>query len=405
MLSFETEIRDELTAILQYWQQQMPDRVRGGFLGRIGSDDRPDTQADKGSVLNCRILWTFSAAHAFSEQYLETAHIAFDYIQRHFTDPEYGGLYWSADAAGKMKDGHKQVYGQAFGIYAMSEYYKATKNEAALHAAIELFNLIEKYSYDPVHGGYLDAFERNWNFLADKRLSAKDDNAQKTANTHLHLVEAYANLYEVWPSGLLKKRIAGLLKIFSDIMIDPETHHLHLFFDEAWKFQPGIISYGHDIEASWLLQQCAEKIQDEKWIRQMKRIAVATAYASLEGIGTDGGLWYEYDTATRQMVFEKHWWPQAEAMVGFLNAWEINGDQGFRDALVNNWNFIRTYILDRKNGEWFWGVQRDHQVMPGQDKAGFWKCPYHNSRSCMEIIRRSGTVPPVSLPNKAGTDF
>jgi mannobiose 2-epimerase len=390
---FLTEIRGELDHVLQYWNRYAVDTGKGGFAGKINNANNQIPGASKGTVLNSRILWTFSAAYSLSENpaHLALAERAFCYIRDHFNDPIHGGLYWSVDAAGNLLDSHKQIYAQSFGIYGMSEYYRATGSEEALEMAIAWFRLVEQYSLDKQYGGYIDAFSRDWSFLEDKRLSAKDSNAVKTMNTHLHIIEGYSNLYKVWPDSLLRIRIRELLTIFDERILNKQTGHLELFFDERWTAETGIISYGHDIEAGWLLQHCAESIGDANLISVSKFNAIRITDAAMEGFDQDAGLWYELDTKANRLVKEKHWWPQAEALVGLCNAWQISGDPRYQEAMFRNWLFIKKYILDPEAGEWYWGVNSDHIPMEGQDKAGFWKCPYHNSRACMEIIRRLTT--------------
>ena len=384
------EMETELHRILQYWELFSIDHRGGGFIGRIDENNKADFLAPKGSVLNARILWSFSAAYNYTgiPRHLELATRAFHYIREFLTDPEAGGLYWSVDYQGKMQDGHKQVYAQAFGIYGLSEYYRATKDEKALELAQDLYLLIEKYSRDPQYGGYIDAFARDWSFLEDKRLSAKDENAPKTMNTHLHIVEAYSNLYEVWPSQNLKRDITHLLQIFDDKIINHSHYHLGLFFTNDWQMDDTIISYGHDVEAGWLIQSCAESIGESASVSAARKNALTITRAAMEGLDEDGGLWYEYNNNTKEKIFEKHWWPQAEALIGFCNAWQLTGDSLYKNALLKNWHFIKDHIVDREQGEWLWGVDRNRKQMAGQDKAGIWKCPYHNSRACLEILSR-----------------
>ncbi len=384
------EVEKELHNILNYWQQFSIDSVNGGFAGRIDQDNKVHPLAPKGSVLNARILWSFSAAwqQTGNPDHLALASRAFQYISTYLTDPEFGGLYWSVDYQGNILDDRKQVYAQAFGIYGMSEYYRVTKDERALELALHWYQLIEKFSRDPLRGGYIDAFSRDWSFLDDKRLSAKDENASKTMNTHLHIVEAYANLYEVWPSQNLKTAIIHLLKIFDEKIINHNNHHLGLFFTDDWQMDTSTISYGHDIEAGWLLQSCAESIHDSASIQTARRNAETITVAAMEGLDIDGGLWYEYNTKTGEKIFEKHWWPQAEALIAFCNVWQLTGNAIYKDALIKNWYFIRNYILDKSQGEWLWGVDRDGKKMDGQDKIGIWKCPYHNSRACLQLLHR-----------------
>jgi mannobiose 2-epimerase len=398
---FREEIRNEFYNILHFWTRFSLDMEKGGFVGKMDNLNKPIPGSPKGSVLNTRILWTFSAAYGLTNNsdHLSPATLAFYYIRDHFTDPVHGGLYWSVNADGKPLDTHKQIYAQSFGIYGMSEYYRVTKNEQALALAIEWYRLIEQYSLDTIEGGYIDAFDRDWSFLKDKRLSAKDDNALKTMNTHLHIIEAYANLYELWPDPLLRIRILELLTLFQEKILDKESHHMQLFFDEQWKPNPGIISYGHDIEAGWLLQSCAASTGDESWINLTKANALRITDAAMEGLDEDGGLWYELNTKNSQLIREKHWWPQAEALIGFCNAWQISRNPLYLNAMLKNWQFISKYILDRKKGEWFWGVTADHSIMANQDKIGLWKCPYHNSRACIQLLRR---LNPLTNPVSSG---
>lgn len=386
--------KKELFSILHYWEQNLPDPMQGGFYGRIDENNIVDKQAPRGAVLNARILWSFSAAfNAFKEpSYLLQAEKAFDYITRFFIDREYGGVYWLLTSKGEKLDPKKQIYAQAFMTYAMAEFYKASGNTQALEEAVKLYQCIEQYSYDKEHGGYGEAYAETWEQLQDMRLSEKDANEKKTMNTHLHIIEAYANLYSVWEDDGLKQKISSLLRVFSEHIIDKKTSHLHLFMDERWNVRSPIVSFGHTIEAAWLLQEAAEMIKDEQWIKYTRKKAVDMARASLEGMGADGSMLYEYDRAADHWIKEKHWWVQAEAMVGFLNAYAVSGDQLFLDSVKKIWHYTKEYIIDSKQGEWFWGRTEDNKLMPGQDKAGIWKCPYHNSRAMLEIIKRYESV-------------
>jgi mannobiose 2-epimerase len=388
--NLRTEARHELDRILAFWSAFSLDPCSGKFIGKLDDKNKPVPGSPRGSVLYSRMLWTFSAAHSLTRDPAQLALAARLYhdIRDHFTDISCGGIYWTVDANGHPLDTHKQIYAMAFGIYGMSEYYRASGHRDALDLAIEWFKLIEKYSLDTGFGGYTNAFTRNWSFLKDKRLSPKDDHAVKTTNTHLHLVEAYANLYEVWPNDLLRIRIMDLLLLFRKKMLDKNSGHLHLFFDEQWKPSSDMVSYGHDIEAAWLLQSCAISAGDQMAINLSKAEALRMTNAALEGMDIDGGLWHERNIKTGEWVREKHWWPQAEALIGLCNAWQLSGDEKYQTALLKNWRFIKKYIMDKKNGEWFWGVQADHAVIPEQDKIGLWKCPYHNGRACLQLIRR-----------------
>lgn len=387
--TYKAAMETELRLILDWWMHYMIDERNGGFHGTVSNNNEPAV-TEKGVVLNSRILWSFSAAYNFSseEEYLKIAERAFSYIENNFIDYRYGGVFWSVDAKGKMKDGKKQVYGLAFCIYGLSEYYKVSGDNTALIIAKDLYNTIEQYSFDKEHGGYIEAFTREWYHSGDLRLSDKDDNERKTMNTHLHIIEAYANLYTVWPDDVLKQKIENLLDYFDRYIINKQTNHLNLFMNDEWNVRSSLISFGHDIEASWLLQECAEAIQHQNYINQYKQLAVLLADAAAEGIDTsDGGLWYEFEPANSHWIKEKHWWPQAEAMVGFFNAYQITGEEKYLHHSLNCFEFVKNKIKDNEKGEWLWGIKEDNTIIK-KEKAGLWKCPYHNSRACIELIKR-----------------
>jgi mannobiose 2-epimerase len=379
--------RTALTSILTYWMDHTID-PGGGFQGRIHADNRVESDAPKGSVLNARILWTFSAAyrHERREDYLNTATRAYAYIRDHFIDRRHGGVYWSVDAAGRPLDTKKQVYALAFMVYGLAEYYAATGLPQALEEAICLYRDIETHSLDSVKGGYLEAFAVDWGPLGDMRLSAKDANEKKTMNTHLHILEAYTNLYRVWKDPVLREQIRHLIDDFLRYMIDPSTGHLVLFLDEDWQPRSDTVSFGHDIEASWLLLEAAEAIGETP--ASLRRVALDMVDAACEGLAPDGSLYYEYEPSQSHWRKEKHWWVQAEAMVGLVNAWQLSGDTAYRDRFQRVWAFTNEHIIDHRGGEWVWGRHDDNTLMEGEDKVGIWKCPYHNGRALLELIRR-----------------
>jgi cellobiose epimerase len=390
--TLKTALQKELINILSYWMRYTRDETQGGFYGKIGNDNIPVPGAVKGAVLNARILWTFAAACNASANplYLAMADRAYHYFSKHFIDDTYGGVYWTVTASGQPAATKKQVYAIAFALYAYSEYYKVTQDAKVLAMAIELYNSIETHSFDPIHGGYFEAFTREWQEISDLRLSDKDANEKKTMNTHLHVAEAYANLYTIWPDEKLRTQLQGLLQLFYDKIIDKKNGHLHLFFDDQWTVKDNNVSYGHDMEASWLLLEAAEIIQDKRLIAQYRQLALVIVNATIAGgLDKDGGLWYEYETAKRHVIAEKHWWPQAEALVGFINAWQLQPQGRFLQHAVQTWHFIEQHIIDKVNGEWYWGVYEDGSKME-EDKAGLWKCPYHNARACLEGMKRLG---------------
>jgi mannobiose 2-epimerase len=369
---------------------KMIDSANGGFYGRIDGTGHLFGDADKGCVLNARILWTFSSAFRIlgKPEYLKTASRSKDYLLEYFFDKTFGGVYWLIDHKGKMKDGKKQIYAQAFAIYGLTEYYRVTKDKECLDKAIELFRLIEKYSYDNSLGGYLEAFSREWGEIGDLRLSTKDANEKKTMNTHLHVLEAYTNLYHVWKDELLKNQLSNLIKIFTDKIVNSHTFNLNMFFDENWNDKTDLVSYGHNIESSWLIYEAALVLGDKTIIENVREISLRIAEASKEGIMPDGSMIYEKFFASGHTDTDRHWWVQAESVVGFLNAFSLSGKKEYLDLSLNAWKFISDNLIDRTNGEWFWSIDKNHKPNLKEDKAGFWKCPYHDSRMCLEIIER-----------------
>ncbi|MCV2483742.1 AGE family epimerase/isomerase [Flavobacterium sp. SH_e] len=385
----KSELTAELDSILKYWSQRTIDDQNGGFVGQIDFNDHLIANAEKGSVLNARILWTFSASYQTTknENHKKLAKRAFEFLAAYFYDTQFGGLFWSINEDKTPKDTKNQIYALAFAIYGLSEYYTISKEERALEIAKNLYAKIQEHSYDKLNKGYFEAFTRDWQPIEDLRLSAKDANEKKTMNTHLHIIEGYVNLYKVWKDEKLHQDIVELLETIEKYFINTETGHLRLFFDENWKEKPDVISYGHDIEAAWLLQQCAEISGNETLIANFKKHAVQIANVTMEGLDSDGGLWYEYDPEKKKLIPEKHWWPQAEALIGFYNAYQLTGKEEYLDIVYKIWKFTKKYMIDHQNGEWFWGVYDDYSIMK-KDKAGFWKCPYHNGRACLELIAR-----------------
>lgn len=385
------EVRAELeNNILPFWMKEMKDDEQGGFYGRISGDNVLDKSASKGAILNARILWTFSAAYRVlrKNEYLEMATRAKRYLLDYFYDFEFGGVYWEVDSAGNSLDTKKQIYAIGFAIYGLSEYTRATGDVEALDFAKKLFEVIEKYSFDADQNGYLEALTREWNPIADMRLSEKDENEKKTMNTHLHILEPYTNLYRVWKDERLKKQIHNLVNLFLDKILDSETYHLNLFFEDDWTNKYQIISYGHDIEASWLIHEAALVLGDKDLLKKVEPNIIRIARAADEGLNTDGSMIYENLVAQGKVDRELHWWVQAENIVGHINLFQYFHDDKALEIALLCWNFVKCHLVDNEHGEWYWSLFSDGTVNKIDDKAGFWKCPYHNGRMCLEILER-----------------
>lgn len=385
------EVTEELEGnILPFWMNKMTDRERGGFYGRISGEDVLMPDEPKGAILNARILWTFSAAYRLLKkpEYLATATRAKRYLLDFFYDKQFGGIYWSVDCEGNPLDTKKQIYALGFAIYGLSEYARATGDEEALEYAIRLFEVIEKYSFDTEKNGYVEALTRDWQPIADMRLSDKDENEKKTMNTHLHILEPYANLYRVWKDERLKTQLKNLIELFVTKILDTQTYHLNLFFEDDWTNKYHLISYGHDIEASWLIHEAALVLGDETVLKQIEPVIMRIARAADEGLNADGSMTYERFSDKGETDRELHWWVQAENVVGHLNLYQHFGDEEALSTALRCWQFIKDKLIDRENGEWYWSRFADGSINRNDDKAGFWKCPYHNGRMCLEINER-----------------
>ena len=424
------EMRDVLeNNILRFWLDKMVDHDNGGFYGRIDGSGQLHPEAEKGAILNARILWAFSAAYrvlshlspltSHLSEYLEAATRAKDYLIEHFIDREYGGVYWSLDYKGNPLDTKKQFYAIGFAIYGLSEYARATGDREALDYAIQLYECIEEHAFDQAYNGYIEACTREWGEIADMRLSELDANYPKSQNTHLHIIEPYTNLYRCLkemqtatscnyvpaigavlpvdvaaPVELLahvEGSLRNLINIFTDKILNPETHHLDLFFEMDWTRGAGRLeSYGHDIECSWLMHEAALVLDDPKVLRKVEQVVCQVAEASEKGLRPDGSMIHEANLDTGHVDDDLHWWVQAENVVGWVNIYQYFADEAALDKAERCWQYIKTQLIDYENGEWFWSRRPDGTLNTVDDKAGFWKCPYHNSRMCLEIIEREG---------------
>lgn len=382
-------------SILPFWSEKAVDNKYGGFLGRITHTGEIIGDAPKSAVLNTRILWTFSAVHRHDPEtdVLGLADRAFRYLDTFFIDGEHGGLYWMVGYDGVPLDTRKHSYATAFAIYAFSEYYRATGNRRALTLAKDLFRLLEEYAFEHETGSYYEAFDQQWNRLEDVRLSTLDRKEHYSMNTQLHLLEALTALYTVWPEKLVKRRLYGLVRLFLDRICDSRYHHFHTFFDDNWKPVKMPYSYGHDIEAVWLLSEAAIVLGDQELIdktsvvtRDVARILLHEGYDEvMGGIYSSGLNGSVSDT-------DKQWWAQAEAIVGFLEAYRITGHSEFVEKAMETWQFIESLFIDKVVGEWHYMVNAGGEPYRDEDKLGVWKCPYHTARACLQAIERIGNL-------------
>ena len=384
-----TSLAKELENILNYWSKNSIDEINDGFIGERDHFNKIVPNATKGIILNSRILWSFSAAsnHYKTDKYKAICKRSYNYLETFFKDEIFGGVYWELTSEGAPINKRKQVYAQAFMIYALSEYYQFSKNNDALDWAIEIYNLIETHANDQENKGYIEAFNENWLPIEDMRLSDKDANEAKTMNTHLHILEAYTNLYKVYKNESLKKKLEDLIHLFFDKFLT-NKNHLNLFFDEKWNLKSNIVSYGHDIETAWLLIEAAKVIDNNELLLKTNNAAVLIAETFIkEGVDVDGGVYNEYNPTTNKLDGDKHWWPQAEALVGLNYAYKISKNEAFLTVSKTILNFLQQHIVDHTYGEWFWRVDKNQKLYTTDYKMGMWKAPYHNSRACMLLSK------------------
>lgn len=394
--------------ILKYWLEKVTDHENGGYYGRVDGHDKVHPEAEKGAILNARILWAFSAAYRVLKkpEYLKAAERARDYILDHFIDKEYGGVYWSLDYKGNIVDSKKQTYAIGFTIYGMSELARATGDRKAFECAVSLFHDIEEHAFDKAGNGYIEALTRDWQPIADMRLSDKDENGSRTMNTHLHVIEPYTNLLRVLkgdhPDSLVlseeekdglrdevEQAVRNLLNIFTDKILNKDTYHLDLFFNDNWEGKRNIQSFGHDIEASWLLHETALVLGDEPTKKRIEPLVRRIAEAADEGLQNDGSTIYEKWLDDGREDRQRQWWVMCESVIGHANLYEHFGSTKELGKCIRAWDYIRKYLIDDENGEWHWARLDDGTIDLDDDKAGFWKCPYHNSRMCLEIMERN----------------
>ena len=325
MDNLKQAMRDVLEKnILNYWIDHVTDHENGGYYGRVDGREQVHPEAEKGAIMNARILWAFSAAYRVigKPEYLEAATRAKNYVRDHFLDKEQGGVFWSVDYKGNPLDTKKQTYAIGFTIYGMSEYARATGDKEALDIAISLYHDIENHAFDSKNNGYIEALTRDWQPIADMRLSDKDENGSRTMNTHLHIIEPYTNLYRVWKTPELEKSIRNLLDIFTDKLLNKQTYHLDLFFNDEWEGKRNIESFGHDIEASWLLHETALVLGDKQVLQKIEKIIRRIADAADEGLRPDGSMVYEHWKDDDKYDLQRQWWVQCENIIGHIDLYQ-----------------------------------------------------------------------------------
>jgi len=365
----------------------------GGFFGRVGRDLIPDKDADRSLVHQARIMWTFASAYRVlgDRKYLDASLWAMKYIQEHFWDKVYGGGYWGVHADGTPADTNKYTYGNSFIIYGAAELARAAGNEEAKKMAIDTYQLMEKYALDKMNDGYFEAYDRQWNRLERNFENLDPAMGTKVLNTHLHLIESYTNLLRVWNDKELRGKVRELIEIMSNKMLDREIFHYNPYMTDDWKSTVSLVSYGHDIEGAWLLIEAAQTLGDMNILEASKPVAVRIADSCANGLDPTLGGMYSEVLPSGEIDKKMIWWVQAEAVVGFLNAWQITNDDKHWDNMLRVWDYIDRFVIDREGGiyrDWISNSSLSANDPKNHFTVNGWKTPYHNGRMYMEIIER-----------------
>ena len=386
-MDYTEEVRKELTdRIIPFWRG-LRDDERGGYIGLVGFDLVRRPEAVRGCILNSRILWFFSEAYMLLEdpELLNEADHAYEMLLR-MIDKEHGGVYWSVYPSGEVADGTKHTYNQAFAIYALSAYYRAGKNPDALRLAEQLFDIVQTKCFDGK--GYLEAFTSDWRPESNEKLSENGVEAGRTMNTLLHVLEGYTGLYEASRREDVRRCLYFIIDVFEKKIYNRKKCRQEVFFDLDYNTLIDLHSFGHDIETSWLMDHTLRVLGDAAFTERIRPLLLAMTDRTYRDAFTENGFCNESENG---VVNKKRiWWVQAEALLGFFNAYQLTGDEKYRSAAISQWKYIRDVICDPREGsEWFWSVDENGRP-DGQPIVEPWKCPYHNGRMCMEIIKRGG---------------
>lgn len=384
---FVQEVKDHLIhKIIPFWEG-LKDEEFGGYYGYKGFDLVTDKEAVKGCILNSRILWFFSNCYMLTgdEELMQHARHAYCFLKEHCVDRINGGIYWSLTYDGKPEDTTKHTYNQTFAIYALASYYDASKDEEALKLALALRDIIEEKCKDEY--GYLEAFNISFVPEDNEKLSENGVIAEKTMNTLLHVFEAYTELYRVTKLDEVGDSIRFMLDIIADKVYNSKEGRQEVFFDRTWHTLIDLYSYGHDIETAWLVDRGLEVLGDPEYTRKLSVITESITKNIYDRAYIDHSLVNEAENGIVDTT--RVWWVQAEAVVGFINGWQKCPDHmEYLDAAKDIWNYISTYLVDNRAGsEWYWALDKNRKPHE-KPIVEPWKCPYHNGRMCIEVIRR-----------------
>jgi len=359
---FIKEAQSRLTQSILPFYLSLKD-PHGGYFGKTTSTGSPDYKADRGVLVNAGIIWSFSAAYRTlrKREYLIAASHAKDYFIEHFVDHKYGGVYWAVDSEGKRTETKARLSAQAAAILGLSEFYRVAKDEEALKNAVNIYRILEKNFLDKENGGYIEALSRDFKSLPKQG----EDEPEKTAESHILLLEAYSNLYRIWPEECLKNSIFTLDEMICDKMMGTDGL-LSLSFGKKWNILSNVVPFALGLEASGILMESAVAVKDIDLINKIRPAATNMAEASLEGYKIDGGMVScRLEDGTLEEGENRR--SLSESVVGNLRMWKYLLDPEGADRALHTWDHISSLWNDLPvdfNGD----------------------SPFHETKMCLEIL-------------------
>jgi len=398
-----SRIAKELDRDLAGWYPQCVDAQRGGFHTVLKRDWSVGPYSTKGIVSQSRITWTAAeVARRLPQWHQRLEPIAkhgATFLREKMWDHQCGGFYWEINADGTSpieNDTMKHAYGQSFGIYAMANVYRLSKDEKDLQLAKDAFRWLDRHGHDPRYGGYVEAFYRDGRQMLQPTKSEPnvptgkvgEPLGAKSMNTHIHLLESFTALYHVWPDPVLRSRLEELVHIIRD-KVTTWPGAMRLFFKDDWTAAATFVSFGHDVETAFLLYEAIEALGRPDDSQTLKVCRDLVDHSLEFGWDTEnGGFFYEGATFGHPVNRSKAWWTQAEGLNALCLADLLfkDSDRDYSGYFVQQWEFIRRYLIDPEHGGWYAETNDDGTQVRGTDKGHLWKTPYHEVRAKLNVI-------------------
>jgi mannobiose 2-epimerase len=395
---YAAELKDQLVEkIMPYWYDTAIDQKYGGYLLSDDAARKAPPATEKQLVTQSRMIWGFSHAHLKGlkdgkRDYLKAAAQGYRFLLEHFLDRQNGGYFWATDVPGKPVDQRKLVYGESFVIYGLVEYYRASGDKAALGHAMELYHVLQKRAHDPKYGGWVEHFQRDWTPIVDPGAQViVEVSGRKSANTHLHLMEALTELYDATRDRAVRKSLEEALRINCTYFYPEEAgkaaFHRHFDWQPATERSSAGLSYGHNVEFAWLMIR-AEQVLGRKpsWAHFDAELDHALKY------GYDhvrGGLYSRGFDDQPATDTDKVWWVEAEMMAALTVGLKHQENPAYSEALDRLLPFILTYQANPSDGIWLDTVTAEGRPKVTA-KAHNWKANYHDVRAMLMFIEAFG---------------